>query len=460
MQIGLVRLQRGAAPRDETGRALQFGGAIKHALGLLDRRPFPVERHRQPALLRFRRHDQCQNAVRRSPHPGPAVLQAEPLLRAGTSQRLRDLAGKRQQPLGLRAHPFRLARRRLIRGQAAQLTLHARPSLPDQRGHAPSHARVLVARGRNVPLLRGIEGCHRRADRIRLREIPAKMKLVGRERDDAFLLFDRDTGAPFARIGQRPEAVERRVRPRERLGRHRRIRVPACPPGRLPRQRRADAGVPAEQAAPERQRLRLAAVHAIVREFGVNRMPLSTLLDRRQPVLRRRQLVFAPRQQHTLRPVARGHAHQRVQDPALGIHQNEITQLPDRLDRERGGAVLGMLKTEEKNAFETHRQLDSFQPCAPHVFAQQQKQRRLLGDAPSRLMLKQMNATGLRMRRQQQVAPLLVSVDLQRNAAAVGQDHLLHTAARNRLSQFAGHRRQCQRVKMHTRRCVRSSAVS
>ena len=325
MQIGPVRLQRGAAPRDETGRALQFGGAVKHALGLLNRRPFPVERHRQLALLRFRRHDQCQNAVRRSPHTGPTVLQAEPLLRAGTRYRLHDLAGERQQPLGLGAHPFRLSRRRLIRGQRPQLTLHARPSLPDQRGHAPAHARVLVARRRNVPLLRGVKGCHRRADRIRLREIPAKMKLVGRKRDDAFLLFHRDAGRPFARIGQRPEAAERRARLRERFRRHRRVRVSACPPGRLPRQRRADAGVAAEQAAPELQRLRLAAVGAFVREFGVNRMPLSTPLDRRQPVLRRRQLVFASRQQHALGPVARGHAHHHIQDPAFGVHQNEIT---------------------------------------------------------------------------------------------------------------------------------------
>ena len=69
-------------------------------------------------------------------------------------------------------------------------------------------------------------------------------------------------------------------------------------------------------------------------------MRLVTFSQRRQPVLRRRQLIVPPRQKHALGVLACRHPHQRIQNTAIGVHQDHIAQLSDRFDGQRGGTVL------------------------------------------------------------------------------------------------------------------------
>ena len=186
-------------------------------------------------------------------------------------------------------------------------------------------------------------------------------------------------------------------------------------------------------------------------------MRLFATLERRQPVLRRRQLIAAARQQYALGVLARGHPHERIQNAVIGVHQYQIAQLPDRFDDEGGGSMLGVVEAQKEHPLERHRQLDRLQPRAAHIFAQQEQNLGLLRHPPPRLVFEQMDAAGLGMCREQQMAPLPVGVDLQGDATSVRQNDLLYPAARDRLFQFVGHCSQHQGVKMHARSIFRSS---
>ena len=225
--------------------------------------------------------------------------------------------------------------------------------------------------------------------------------------------------------------------------------VSGCAPGCFPGQSRADAGKSVDQAAPQDRCLgRAGPVHWSL--TGLPK-PLFASPIRRQPVLRRRQLISAPRQKDSLGILARRHTHQRIQNTAIGIHQDQIAQLPDRFDRERSGIVLGMVKAQKQHPLERHRQLDRLQPRAAYIFAQQEQERRFLRHTAPGFVFEQMDAAGLRMGRKQKIAPLPVGINLQGDAAAVRQNDLLYPAARDRLFQFVGHRSQRQSVEMHAR---------
>ena len=114
-------------------------------------------------------------------------------------------------------------------------------------------------------------------------------------------------------------------------------------------------------------------------------------------------------------------------------------------------ACSGWWKAQKEHPLERHRQLDRLQPRAAHIFSQQEQKLGLLRHAPPRLVFEQMDAAGLGMCREQQMAPLPVGVDLQGDAASVRQNDLLYPAARDRslsvrrpLQPASGRQNACQ----------------